>query len=371
MIIYTGSLIWVFLLYLYSNGSKLSLSEKQNVSRFQAFFAMAYLVFFIGLRSGGADTYAYIKGYDIIEPGFDKILPTLLNFKEDETLFEAYGILMKTLFGSHYEPYFLGVAAISGFAVSKCFYRNSEAFYTSMMLFILWGTWSWMYNGIKQFLAASILFLCINQIEQRKPVHYIICVLVASRIHTSALIMLPMYFLVQGEPWQMKSLLTLGIAMFAVLFTNFFIRTLDVVTDVANLDYYNSALTSRTFIDDDGSNPVHTLLYSIPVILAFIERETIRENAPTVIKICVNFSVICVCVSAIANVTSGVLIGRLPVYFEMCNWILLPYLFIHTDIHKRGWIAPIMLVFIAFFVYKNYVFARPYYYSRMLHLFVR
>ena len=156
-----------------------------------------------------------------------------------------------------------------------------------------------------------------------------------------------------------------------MLFTSTFIGTLGTVTEVANLDYYNSTLTSKTFMEDDGSNPIHTLLYAIPAILAFIERDRISKEAPDLIKICINLSVICVSVSAIANVTSGILVGRLPIYFELSNLILIPYLFIHTDIKERGWISPIMLLYLAFFVYKTYFFTRPYYYSELLGIFVR
>ncbi|MBR4333253.1 MAG: EpsG family protein [Clostridia bacterium] len=369
MIIYTGALFWVLLLFIMNNNGRISLTEKQAASRFSAFLAMFYLVFFLGMRSAGADTAAYLGSYSRIQPGFGRALRTLFNFQEDETLFEAYGIVVKTLFGSNYTPYLFGIAAFSGFAVAKCLHQYSEGFFTSMLLFILWGTWGWMYNGIRQFVAVSITFMCLPMIEKRQPIRYFIAVLIASRIHTSALMMIPVYFLVNSEPWRAKTLVMVLAAAFAVFFTSPFLGALETVTEGTE---YGDILSNTYFSSDDGSNPIRTLVFAVPTALAFMERETIAREAPDHIKICVNMSIMCVCVSAIANVTSGIYIGRLPIYFSVYNLILLPWIFCHTEVgRQKGWVPALMLLYIAYYVYENYLFSHPYYYSEPLGLMIR
>lgn len=368
MIIYTGALFWVLLLMLYSSGGTISLSRRQEATGVQAFLAMFYLVFFLGMRSAGADTAAYLRSYADTQPGLGHAVRTLFNFREEETLFAAYGIVMKTLFGSNYTPYLFGIAAVSGFAVAKCLHRYSEGYFTSMLLFVLWGTWSWMINGIRQFMAVALTFLALSLIEESKPIRYFIVVFIASRIHTSALLMIPVYFLVHGEPWSIRTLIAILVAVFAVLFTSPFLGALETVTE--GMDY-NGVLSNSYFLEDTGSNPIRTLVFAIPTVLAFMERDTIKHEAPDVIKICVNMSVICVCVSAIANVTSGIYIGRLPIYFSVYNMILLPWLFCHTDIKDRaGWIPTLMLVYAAYFIYENYIHGHPYYMSEALNLMI-
>ena len=369
MIIYTGALIWVLLIYIYNNNGVIALDEKQNVTRKQAFLAMFYLVFFIGLRSTGADTAAYIKNYSGYPIGLGTAVKVLFDFKTEETLFEAYGIAMKTLFGSNYTPYLFGIAAISGFAVAKCLHKYSEGFFTSMILFILWGTWTWMFNGIRQFLAVAITFLGLKLIDEDEPIKYIIVVLIASRIHTSALMMVPVYFLIRSEPWKAKTVATILLAVFAVIFSNGF---LGVLGSIAGGTDYGNILTNSYFLSDDGSNPIRTVLYAIPMVLAFIVRDTVQREAPDVIKICVNMSIVCVCISAIANVTSGIYIGRLPIYFSVYNMILLPWIFCHTDIRERnGWIPGIMLLYLVEYVYEYYVRGGIYYASDVLNLYIR
>lgn len=226
-----------------------------------------------------------------------------------------------------------------------------------------------MFNGIRQFLAVAITFLSLILIDEEEPIKYILAVLIASRIHTSALLMIPAFFLVRGEPWRTKTVVTILLAVLAVVFSDRFLGILGTLT--VGTDYGN-ILSNNYFLSDDGSNPIRTALYAIPTVLAFIQRDEIERKAPYVIKICVNMSVICVCVSAIANVTSGIYIGRLPIYFSMYNLILLPWIFCNTEIRgRRGWIPGIMVLYLSEYVYEYYFRSHIYYVSDVLRLFVR
>lgn len=366
MIIYTGTLIWIFVLYAFDNAGIIDLSERIEANRVMAFLAMFYLVFFIGLRTAGSDTAAYLHNYFKIEPGFDKAISMLFNFQEEENIFSAYGILLKTLFGNNYTPYLFGIASISGLAIFKVLYKYSENYYLSMTLFVLWGIWSWMYNGIRQFLAVSIVFLCVSLYEDNNFILYLIGVLLASRIHTSALMMIPVYFIVNGEPWKRRTIIPIVLTVFALFFTGPFLGALESLTEGME---YGEVLNGQYFSTDTGSNPIRTMIYAIPTVLAFLHRNTIEKKAPKIIKICVNMSFLCVCVSAIANVTSGIYIGRLPIYFMIYNLILYPWLFCNTEIKERqGWIPLILMFYGALFVFENYIHFKPYYYSEILGL---
>ena len=366
MIIYAGALLWILFLYAIDNAGIIDLSEPILANRFLAFMAMFYLIFFIGLRSAGADTSAYLANYKNIEPGIDRAIAMLFNFQEEENLFIAYGITLKTMFGQNYVPYLFGIAAMSGISVFKILYKYSENYYLSMMLFMLWGTWSWMYNGIRQFWAVSIVFLCLLFIEDNNPALYIIGILIASRIHTSALLMLPVFFIVNGEPWKQRTIIPAFLTAFALIFTGTFLGALGSITE--GMDY-GEVLSGHYFSSDTGSNPIRTLMYAIPTVLALLNRDTIEREAPHIIKVCVNMSFLCVCTSAIANVTSGIYIGRLPIYFSVYNMILYPWLFCNTDIKERkGWIPSLMMLYVAYFWYENYIHSHPYYYSEILGL---
>ena len=368
MIIFSGVLVWIIILDLLNNG-RLSLQDAQYTTKTCAFLSMAYFVFFLGLRNAGADTHAYLLGYKKIEPGIQNLLKILTHFTEEESLFDAYGIFMKSIFGDNYVPYLFGIAAVSGFAVAICLYKYSVGFYTSMILFTLWGIWVWMYNGIRQFLAVSLSFLCLTIIDDEKPLRYILCILIISRIHTTALIMIPVLLLVTGEPWRLRTLIIILLAVFGVVFTSPFMEILEVITTGTE---YNNTLTTINFLSDTGSHPIRTIVFAIPPLLAFLVRDEIRNRAPIVIKLCVNLSILCVVVSAIANVTSGIYIGRLPIYFSVYDLILLPWIFINTKIREKpGWISLIMILYVMLYIYENYIHGNIYYSSEVLNIYLK
>ena len=74
-------------------------------------------------------------------------------------------------------------------------------------------------------------------------------------------------------------------------------------------------------------------------ILAFFYRKEIREYNNPFVNTMVNLSLITAGVYAVANVTSGIFVGRLPIYTETFNVLLLPFI-INRIVPKK--IKPIL-----------------------------
>lgn len=370
MRLYSGITLLAFVMLLASNGGKLCLTDRQDVPRSRAFLLMFVLVFFTGLRSSFGDTAAYILGYRRIQPGLATAFLQLLDLTQEETLFSAYGTAMRTLFGTSFEPYLFGIAAVTGYLFYRTMFAYSGSYYTSFILFMLMDNWSWMQNGIRQFLAVAICFACLRFIDEDRPIPYLLVVLgVAVRIHTSAFVMAPMFFLVRGEPWERRTVCILVATVFAVMFSS---RVLNLAGDVFSGSQYADEIASDSFRENGGSNVIRTLIFLIPPVLAFLNRFEMKEKAPKAIKVCVNMSVVCACLSAFANVTSGIYVGRMPIYFSVYNLILLPWMFTNIPVLKTGGWATLTLAFyLALYVYTNYRHAHPYYMSEFLHLYIR
>lgn len=62
------------------------------------------------------------------------------------------------------------------------------------------------FNGMRQWIASIILFWAIKYIWNDNFIKYFICVILASTIHISALIMIPVYFIVKERPFGRKYL---------------------------------------------------------------------------------------------------------------------------------------------------------------------
>ncbi len=360
MIIYVCITLWIILISgLCSRVFKFDEIEHHYVIRpswIHAFLAMGPVVFFIGLRSAGADTETYIGGFNKLPAGFNALFSSNSYKDTSEYLFKAFGILCKTITRDYHFYIFL-IALITGILIAITLRNNTEYFGTAMILFMLTGMYTWMINGIRQFLAVAIIFAGIKLIEKKKWLAYIAIVAIAFFIHNSAIVMVPVVFLVQGKAWNKKTILVLLLCIAAVLFVNEFVRILGNVTDGTVFDGYADNLGEY-----GGSNIIRTIIFAIPPALALIGRKQVDERAPKIIHICVNMSIICVGISLIANFTSGILIGRLPIYFSVFNLILLPWLV--NEVYKENKIIKITMFVcygILFFLECN-----SYYYSNLL-----
>ena len=147
-------------------------------------------------------------------------------------------------------------------------------------------------------------------------------ILLASTMHQSALLMIPFVVIAQGDAWNMKTLsFMLGI-LFAVIFVSEFTGVLD---NIISTTQYTNVVSEYKEWGDNGTNPIRVLVYSIPAIFSFFGRKTIREYGGRLINFCTNMSIISMGLYLISMVTSGVFLGRLPIYCSLYGYILLPW----------------------------------------------
>ena len=54
-------------------------------------------------------------------------------------------------------------------------------------------------------------------------------------------------------------------------------------------------------------------------------RKKIPDDVPNIIGVCINMSLITMGLYVLSMFTSGIYIGRMPIYFSLFNYILLPW----------------------------------------------
>lgn len=323
---------------------------ESRANLFMAFITFAVIIFFAGARSYVADTSAYIKmfnDYPLLQNAHDVIFAS--NAREPG--FRLFSILIKTFISDNYTVWLSIIAVISGICVMIPLYKYSCNFGISVFLFMISCQFSWMFNGMRQFMVASIMFACTGLILKNKTLPYIIIVCVLSTVHQSALLLIPMYFIAQGEPWNKRTLLFIGCIVLAMLFTSKFTNLL---TDVVEQTDYSTSVNEFK-ATDDGTNPIRILVESIPIILAFIYRNKIKDKLTPIIKLSINMSLIASGLYIISKVaSSGVLLGRLPIYCSLYNLILLPWLLRNIfEKREKDLVYYIMIIcYFAFFYYQ-------------------
>lgn len=329
------------------------LGEEVYEARAHLFIAVvtfAVIVFFAGMRSKVGDTTAYIKmfrDYPLLQNAHDVIFDS----SAKEPGFRLLSILIKTFISDNYNVWLSIIAIISGICVMFPLYKYSCNFGISTFLFMASCQFTWMFNGMRQFLVAAIMFSCTGLILKNKTLLYIIIVCILSTIHQSALILIPMYFIAKGEPWNKRTMLFIGCIVLAMIFTS---RFTNLLTDVVEQTDYASSVNEFKNTDD-GTSIIRILVESIPIILAFIYRDKIKDKLTPIIKLSINMSLIAsgfYIISKIVN--SGILLGRLPIYFSMYNLTLLPWLLnnIFEDREKNLIYYIMILCYFLFFYYQ-------------------
>ena len=320
-----------------------------RVHLFMAVVTFAVIVFFAGARSYVADTTAYIKMFNDY-PLFQNAHDVIFDSSAREPGFRLFSILVKTYISDNYTVWLSIIAVISGGCIMIPLYKYSCNFGVSAFLFMASCQFIWMFNGMRQFLVAAIIFFCTGLILKNKTLLYILIVCALSTIHQSALLLIPMYFIVQGEPWNKRTMLFIGCIVLAMLFTSKFTNLL---TDVVEQTDYASSVEEFKAVDD-GTSPIRILVESIPIILSFIYRNKIKDKLTPIIKLSINMSLIGSGLYIISKIaSSGILLGRLPIYFSMYNLILLPWL-LKNIFEKREKDLVYYIMFICYFEFFYY-----------------
>lgn len=313
---------------------------------------LIFLPIFImaGLRERIGDTGTYRHMFLNFPSSFSEIIPYLGTDAKDKG-FGVLTIFLKSFIGDNYVLYFFIIAGIQSFCMIKVCRKYSESYLLSIFMFVASAAYiSWMFNGIRQFLAVALTFACTGLILRKKYIPVIIVILLASTIHASALVMLPAIFAVQGKACNKWSVL-LALA-FAVL-----ILFGGRLSFLAENTQYSDVLTKGIWQTDDGTNPLRVLFGAIAPVLALLFLKKIRAENNPVINLCVNMSLIALGISVLSIFTSGIYIGRLPVYFSLYNYILLPWLLNHLFEGKSRIFAYIVLVmlYLLFYYYQMVV----------------
>ena len=358
MNVYVFLIIWVIFFGFLSNmaAKPVCVGEDKyeyRTNMFMAVLTFSFLIVLAGLRSGMADTPVYIQNFKDLPTNITEVYKVVSSYEKSNGFYFFAG-LIKCFISKDYHVWLFIIATINGICVAFALKKYSSNFAISALLFILTCYFSWMFNGLKQFFAATIMFAATGLILKKKFIPSMILVLFMSTFHNSVLIFIPVYFIVQGEAWNKRTIVFILLTIMAMIFANQFTNIFNDV--VENTTYSASMKTIGQ--TDDGTNIIRILVESIPMIISFIYRKRIKEISTPIIDLCINMSIIGSGIYVISKIlSSGVMIGRLPIYFTMYNLILLPWLIQNLfDKNEKRLMYYLMIVcYFAFFYYQIFV----------------
>lgn len=342
-------LLWIGLVALVAYSAKLKRKETvlgQETERYSLLFAIiTFLPVFLFVSVGEirSDIWAYLDGYDKLSPSISEVFQNWWNDKGPG--FTLIEVLIKQVFENNHDAFRIVFALMQSVPLVLVYRKYSVDYVLSVFLFITMGYYSgWMMNGLRQFIAACIIFAATPLLIKKRIVPTILIILLAMTIHTSAMMMIPIALVVWFEPWK-KGILISFIVFVVALFI--FVNTTDMLNEEI-LKY------------DDGANPIRIVISAIPVVIAFVGRKKIESANNPLINICVNMSVFTMLTFFVATFTNGVGTGRLPIYTGLFNLILIPYLAKNVFDEKISKNIKLFFVifYIAYFFYSMFTGAQ-------------
>lgn len=320
-------------------GGGARLFKKENKKPLFLFYILIMAIFILvaGLRDGIGDTGMYRHLYSQIiegtvgegyEEGFVFFLTMLSKISPDSqfmlfvTSFITQGLIIWFL--RKYSSYF---------ELELFMYIASGYFVTTM-------------NGVRQAMAASILLIGTKFLIERRFIPYLVLVLLMSTIHSSALIMVPVYFIVNNDNWSKNFLQTIIIMALVSIFGGLIMNIAFKLLEGTKFGEYSS-------FDEGGSNIFRTIIDMVPVILAYIQRDRLREIFPQC-DIFVNLSIINMLIMGLS--LYNWIFARMTFYFIPYNFVLLPYVIKSIDVKEyRQFIYYCFLIGYLGFMYVEYV----------------
>ncbi|WP_455506830.1 EpsG family protein [Clostridium sp.] len=297
--------------FIFSFLSRISSDKKYRIlALFWVVIVSIILIAFSGFRTGAiGDTGMYMHSYRLYAND-----PSTLKLDRDG----GFAILNLILIQFSSDPQIL--VFVTSMIVNLCnmivFYRYGSYLELQVYLYIASGYLTVTMNGMRQCVAAAILFTFTIFIIKGKFKEYVVIVLIVSTIHASALIMIPVYFIVRQEAWSRNVVIMIVLACIGVVFYN-------VLSPILFKALENTQYGGYSEFNEGGSSFIRTVVNMVPVFLAYIKRDKLKEEWPES-NIFVNMALINVIFVAFGMFNW--IFNRFTLYMQLYNFILIPFI---------------------------------------------
>lgn len=297
------------------------------------------LVLVSGLRNNIGDTFFYMHIYEINDFNWDFVL------SQKDIGFGILQMLLKQLSDDPQILLFI-TAFITNVLIVLILYKYSRLPELSLYVYITSGMYIVSMNGIRQYLAAAILFTATKYLLEGDWKKYSLIVLFASTFHQSVLILIPIYFIVRRKAWTGTTFIMLLLAILFTLGFNQFSQVLfSAIEDSHYSEYQNST--------EGGANIIRVAVDAVPLILAYLGREKLRMLFPKSDYI-VNMSLLSVVFMIIA--TQNWVFARFGIYFGLYQLILISWIIkLFTDRTQKFIYYAILVCYFVYFYYEHVV----------------
>ena len=292
-----------------------------------------YVAFLAAMRTGMNDTSAYVHSFGLLGDTWQEFLHQVSMAKLGTDW--AFGAV-----------WFAMYAVAESLAFVYILRRNAVSIFDCCFFFFCSSLYYNYFSMMRQWFAVVMIFAASHYIAEGKFLRFAAVCLFVGQFHSSALLVIPLYFVVRGRAWSVKQNLLIICAVVAILFANPILGGLEDALEGTTYDYAISAMASGT-----GSSIIRALIAFVPVWMAYTYQEPVNNH---MINVCINMSVINFLLNLLASFTSGLYVIRFATYTSVYNLILYPYL---LNVSIRGQTQKMIkclfyVVYMAFYFYQ-------------------
>ncbi len=233
---------------------------------------VVFFTVFVACRKTVGDTYYYMYAFELMSDN---------NPVEIEQFFgNMFGFFQNIIRNMTDDPQWLiAFAAVFSIPVPLIIlYKYCPRFEMAIFMFVTFSYLGGAMNGMRQYMATSIVLLgtkYLFSIKKGDFFKYAVIILLAYCLHNSALIMIPLYFVVRRRSWQLSSyLITLGSVIGVVIFDAILPSFLSALEQTSYSNYSETGwFTSGV---EGGSSLVRVMFIAYPLIVAFFNKERLK-----------------------------------------------------------------------------------------------
>ena len=295
--------------------------------------AVLPLIFTAGFRyQVGTDFNAYYKADEVFGGNvWEKI----------KTLHEpGISILVEliNLFSTDGAAYIFTFSFLTIFPTTYVLLRRSSNYTAILLLYVFTGCWHGSFNGVRQYLAATVIMLGHRYILDKKFVKYALTVFIAYCFHSSAIVMIVPYFVMRGKiNYRNIFLLALGTLLVSSNYDTLFSFIGTIKDKAVVMDTYATA----------SVNILRVLANCAPAILAvalYINKDPDPEQTFYINGLIVN-------AAAMVAASNSTYLARIGIYTTLFIPAGLPKLIRLEDKKKENLLWVIIIALFAVFWY--------------------
>lgn len=325
--------------YIFSLLARIARKKNKKAGMFFVIIVIFILVIVSGARNGIGDTEMYKHLYTLVGPGYDAkgsyeggfilFLRFLKKFSDDPQVMIIITSLIINV---------INVITIYNFTKDSYFELGT-------FMYIASGYYIVSMNGIRQSLAAALIFGATYLIIKGKFKTYLVTIILLSTIHQSTLIMIPAYFVVREKAWHRKTNMIFGLTLVGlVLYQPLISITMKIMASTKYAAY--------AAFNEGGANTLRIAVFVVPVVLSYMKREEIKLKWEEG-SIFVNMNILCLIIMLFSSFNW--IFARFTVYFQLYSFILLPFIISKCLVGKERRIVylGLLVCYCIFFYYDQ------------------